>query len=253
MMHALSADDALCLLILVNNLYLLAKVDFLLIKPSFSWGCWLGIGRFHPVSTICWTAVALMTSGGRYPLFLLPSVYACGFCFDNGDPLICVVLGMGLVLELEFNSVFPQFCASHSSLHSVSCRIGLLYPSRVNPRFSVSWSNLLTQVLNRLQLHGQLVFKPIGLEIQEKIVWQCTGVRVRWWSFRGWICHITEYQLCQISWGALDPSLSSMSAITSSNFFLQYLGSEYPVLSLTRTSTPSLHIFSVKAHCNQGF
>jgi hypothetical protein len=31
------------------------------------------------------------------------------------------------------------------------------------------------------------------------------------------------------------------------------LGSEYPVLSLTRTSTPSLHIFSVKAHCNQGF
>ncbi len=77
--------------------------------------------------------------------------------------------------------------------------------------------------------------------------WKILGVRVRWWSFRGWICHTTKYQLCQISWGALDPSLSSMSAITSSNFFLQYLGSEYPVLTLTRMSTPSLHIFSVKA------
>jgi hypothetical protein len=79
-----------------------------------------------------------MTSGGRYPLFLLTSVYTCGFCFDNGDPLICVVLGLGLVLEWEFNSVFPQFCAAHSSLHSMSCRIGLLYPSRFNPRFSLS-------------------------------------------------------------------------------------------------------------------
>ncbi len=138
LMHAIPADDAFCLLILVNDLYLLAKVDFLLIKPSFSRGCWSGIGRFHPVSTICWTAMAPMTSGGRYPLFLLTSVYTCGFCFDNGDPLICVVLGLGLVLELEFNSVFPQFCAAHSLVHSMSCRIGLLYPSRFNPRFSVS-------------------------------------------------------------------------------------------------------------------
>jgi hypothetical protein len=37
MMHAVSADDAFWLLILLNDLYLLAKVDFLLIKRSFSW------------------------------------------------------------------------------------------------------------------------------------------------------------------------------------------------------------------------